>query len=220
MVGLNFAKSDAKTVVNSTIDVINEFVTTCDFSQVNSLVIGGPNCNVIIKNTSITQTAAFDTQCVSNLTADNDLEQKIQETIQQQTEALAAALQFDITGAFGISIIESVTNLVTRVKNTYLNSCTVTQANQAILDCSSGSITLEGDDITQSANLSAVCIFNNSAINKAINDLQLLLDQKTTASTSFFSPWVIAIIVVVIIIIIIIIIIAVVANNSSTESTT
>ena len=215
MVNTNVSTSVADDIIKSTIEVINEFVTTCNSIQTNDFRVDGTNCNIRIENTTISQVTAYDGQCIANLQANNDLDQKIRDVIKQKTEAAAAALNLNLSTAVATSIIKSITDLSEKVKNTYINTCAITQNNVQSYKCDGGTLTITGVNFNQSATIESSCVFQNKAVTQAKIDLEKLIDQETSSSTSFFSTGVIIAIIVIVVIIIILIIISVVYSNSS-----
>lgn len=215
MVSANVATTEVNSTTNALIKVINDFVSTCDTTQVNLLNISASgNCNLTITNTTITQRAVFNGQCVSNIQNSSELDQKLQEEITSSANAIASAISASANADVAINITKSVTNLSQQIKNSYFNTCVLTQKNINNITCTDNStLTLGGVDILQTSDATVSCIFNNASVISAQQDLQKIIDASSTAQVEF-PTWLIIIIAVIVIIIIIIIIVVIVSSTS------
>jgi hypothetical protein len=189
--GGSSSKSEVDNTVNSIIKNINTATENCyngtyqgQSLNINNIINQGGNLNV--GGISQVQSGILDTKCMQDAATQTAIQQNLQNTIAQQTQAISQFASFSSSDAQ--SITQLVTNLATDINNAYTGNCAASAAQNQQLAIGTilnqgGNLNVGGINQQQTINSILNCVQNDSNVVSDINNLTNAINQNTTAKS-------------------------------------
>ncbi len=143
--------------------------------------------------------------CLSTVTNDATLQNKIAQAITQKLSSANSGVAFGLSSASSTAVSTSIQKIASTVDISNIQTCALRTIQSQSIDVAGAThnILISGNEQTISATLLGNCISNNSNTVSAINDLSQVIDQQATATNTGLTFAIIGTIIVVIIILVV-----------------
>lgn len=182
------AKNISEETIKGLITISNKATQKCiqDASQIQEVIISGNNKSNIVVNNDWTQQLLLTTNCVQNVSFNNDIGQAMAQEAQQLAKAISQ--QFQLASAKASNLSRATAELSINVSNAFVQECISSESQEQIAILKNNT----KSDINvfnnwQQYNMSTFdCVMKDSAVTNARQKVDQITTQQATATVENF----------------------------------